>query len=437
MHDQKERSGMRVFFLIWAGQLVSILGTNLSGYALGVWLYQQTGAVTNYGLSLLFQTLPALLLSSVAGVLVDKQDRRKVMIFSDLAAGLGTLTIALLLFAGRLEVWHIYLFNAYSSILSTFQRPAYTASITLLVPKEQFGRASGMVQMGEAIGQVIGPALAGILLVAIGLPGLIFIDVFTAIFAVTTLLFVAIPHPPASETGEEAGVSFVEQVTFGWRYIMARSGLLGLLVVYAIVNFALGGFSALLMPFLLSLVGPQKVGLIVSASSVGLLLGGMVMSAWGGPQRKRVHYVLGFLLLLGLILASIGLTTTPLVITALLFTMMLCVPVIQACSQPIWQSKVPADVQGRVFAARSVIAMAAMPLAYVTAGPLVDQLFNPLLVPGGALAGTFLGRLIGVGSDRGIGLMFLVVGVLCFLGVISGYLNPHVRNVEEELPDAA
>ena len=168
---------MRTFSIIWLGQCVSIIGSGLTRFALGLWVYQHTGSVTNFALIALSSILPHLLLSPLAGALVDRWDRRKAMIFSDIGAGLSTLLIAMFFFVNRLEVWHIYLATALSSACGTFQWPAYTAAISLLVPKKNLGRANGMVQFGQAASEILTPILAGVLLVTIRLSGIILIDV--------------------------------------------------------------------------------------------------------------------------------------------------------------------------------------------------------------------------------------------------------------------
>ena len=152
--------GMRTFMIIWSGQLVSTIGSGLTSFALGVWIYQETGSTTLFALNLLAYTLPNLLLSPIAGALADRWDRRLLMILSDTGAGISTLIIAILAFTQNLEIWHIYLATAFNAGFSTFQWPAYSAATTLLVPKNQLGRAGGMLQVGEAVSQLITPAIA-------------------------------------------------------------------------------------------------------------------------------------------------------------------------------------------------------------------------------------------------------------------------------------
>jgi len=429
------RGGLRTFFIIWAGQLLSLVGSGMTSFALGVWVFQRTGSATQFAVIALAATLPAVLVSPVAGALVDRWDRRRVMILADTFAALATLVVAALLWAGRLEVWHILIVAALGSTFGAFQGPAYLASVTLLVPKEHFGRASGLAQMARAAAHVLSPLGAGVLMVAIGVHGVILIDFATFLFAVGTLLAVRIPRPAVSEAGAAARGSIWSESAEGWRYIRVRAGLLGMLVLFAALNFILGMVNALSVPMLLSFTSPERLGVIVSVSGVGMLVGSAVMGAWGGP-RRQIHGVLGFMAVVGLALALVGLRPSEPLVAAALFGALLCVPVVNGSSQAIWQRKVAPDLQGRVFATRGMFAMAAMPLAYLLSGPLADHVFIPLLDEGGRLAPTALGRLLGTGPGRGIGLMFVLAGLLVVAVSLGAYLYRPLRRVESELPDA-
>ncbi|MBA3947797.1 MAG: MFS transporter [Herpetosiphonaceae bacterium] len=423
---------MRIFLTVWVGQLVSLVGSGMTRFGLAVWVYERTGSVTQLSLIALFATLPALLLSPIAGALVDRWDRRWAMILSDSGAGFCSLAIALLLFMGWLNVWSIYLLVGISAAFSAFQWPAYSAATTLLVPAKQLGRASGLVQLSQAIAQIFAPSLAGVLVVLIKLQSVVLIDVATFIFSLITLLIIRFPRPMTTE--QSGGRSSLrKEAVYGWTYITARPGLLALLLFFAGTNFTLGFVPTLLTPLVLSFASPQVLGTVSTIAGLGMLLGSLLMSAWGGP-RRRVYGVLLFTLLQGVVLLLGGLQPSTTLVAGAAFLFLFATPFILGSSQAIWQSKVAPDVQGRVFAVRRMIAISATPLAYVLAGPLADRVFEPLLAPHGALAPT-LGQLIGVGRGRGIGLMLIGLGILTGLTVLAGFLYPHLRNVEDELPD--
>jgi MFS family permease len=426
---------MRTFLVIWSGQLVSTIGSGLTGFALGVWIYQETGSTMLFAMNMLAFAIPTLIMSPFAGALVDRYDRRWMMILSDTGAGLSTLAVAILLFTNNLEIWHIFIATAFNAAFTSFQWPAYSAVTSLLVPKEQLGRSSGMVQIGQAVSQLLAPAAAGAMLVTVGLEGVILVDFVTFAFAVVTLLLVRVPKPAVTAEGEASKGTIWQEAAFGWKYIVSRSGLLGLLLVFAFFNLFSSITGPLIAPLILDMTSAEVLGLLASIVGLGMLVGTLVMSAWGGPKRK-INGVLAFMMISGLAYILLGATATLWMMAAAGFMMMFVFPIINGSSQAIWQRKVAADVQGRVFSVRRMIAWSTTPIAYVLAGYLNDNVFKPLLVEGGTLANTVVGQVLGVGPSRGTGLLFMVIGLGCVVVGASGYLNPRVRNVETELPDA-
>ncbi|HEY3477051.1 MAG TPA: MFS transporter [Anaerolineales bacterium] len=426
--------GIKTFLVIWIGQLISMLGSGLTGFALGVWIFDQTGQATPFALTILFANLPRILLLPVAGSLADRWNRRSVMILSDFGNAVVTVSVFVLLQFGTLQFWHIYLIATLGSVFSAFQEPAYTASITMLIPKKDLSRANGMMQMGQALEMVITPVIAGVLFVVIGLSGILVIDFVTFLFAVGTLLIVRIPQPKLTEHGEKKASIWADAL-FGWNYLKARPGLFGLLWYYAMVNFLLNWSTVLTGPMILSRFPASTLGMIQMFIGFGMLAGGILSSLWAGPRRK-ISAVIGFigLSLVGMCIA--GLRPSPYSIGAGLLWMMVCIPLASASSNALFQSKVAPEVQGRVFSIRAMISRSVMPVAFLLAGPLADYVFNPLLETNGAWADTFLGALLETGPGRGIGLMMLASALVGILVTVLAYANPHIRNIEDELPDA-
>jgi len=431
---QTSFSGMKVFGVIWFGQLVSTIGSGLTSFALGLWVYEQTGSVTLYAFNLLALLLPNVLLAPLVGALVDRWDRRRIMILADTGAGVVTLALALLFLSGRLAVWHIYAAIFMSSAFSSFQWPAYSAATTLLVPKKQLARAGGMVQMGQSLSRLLTPAIAGALFATGGLGILILIDFVTFLFAVVTLLLIRIPRPKRSTVDTAVKGSLLREGVYGWTYIKARPGLMGLLLAGASWNLLWGIANAVLVPMILELYSPDVAGYISSVIGAGLLTGTLVMSIWGGPQRL----ILGALVPLvasGLFAILLGLRPSLTLIAIGSFGVHLAVPLYSASSQAIWQRKVQPDLQGRVFAARRMVLLSMTPIAYLISGPLAEKVFEPLMMEGGALA-AILGPVTGVGPGRGAGLQILLMGVLIILTSLTFFSRPHIRNAESEIPDA-
>ncbi len=435
--SRHQPKGMRTFMIIWVGQVISILGSGLTGFALGVWLYDQTGRATPFALTVLFASLPRILLAPLAGSLADRWNRRLLMIFADTGAALVTLIAVVLLSSGQLQIWHVYLISLSSSIFAAFQEPAYTASIAMLVPKKDLARANGLVQAAQAVEMLVAPLLAGVLFNLIGMRGIFFIDFATYFFAVGALIMVAIPQPRLSEepASGKRGVVW-RDVSFGWSYLAARPGLLGLLLYFALVNFFMNLAMVLTGPLVLAFGSAVTLGAVQMASGVGMLLGSVVMSAWGGPKR-RVAGLFGCLAGAGVGVILTGLQPSGLLVGMGLFLFLLCIPMASGLSQAVFQTKVAPEVQGRVFATRGMISRSITPVAFLLAGPLADGVFEPLMrTDGGRLAGTVLGRVLGTGTGRGIGLMFATSGLLLLAATAAAWTNPRIRNVEDELPDA-
>ncbi len=427
--------GRRSFLLIWAAQMISLLGSGLTSFALGVWIYQRTDSVLLLGINMFAFALPQVVLSPLAGALVDRWDRRVAMIVSDVGAGLAALAIATLFFSGRLAPWNAYLCTAVMSGFVTLQWPAWSAATTLLVPKEHLGRASGMVQSVDAVATLAAPAIAGALYTRVGVGALVVADVASYGAAILVMaLLVRVPAAPRSSESRMATKGLLPEMRLGWRFIVSRPGLLGLLLFFTVDNFLSTMVTPLLQPMVLDGWSPAVYGLVSSAMGIGMLAGTLVMSAWGGP-RRRIYGLLGMGALGGLAMAVAGLRPSIPLIAGGMAAYSLLMPVMAGCSQAIWQVKVPADLQGRVFAVRRAIAWSFTPVAFLVAGPLADGVFKPLLATGGQLAPS-LGRLIGVGPGRGIGMQIVILGLLTSLTSAVAFLVRRIRNVERDLPDA-
>lgn len=429
--EAADRSGMRTFFTVWGGQLVSVIGTSLTGFGLSIWVYLESGSVTQLALVSLALAVPATVLSPFAGALVDRWDRRLVMLAADTVSGLGSLAIALLFISNSLEMWHIYLVVGIGSVGNAFQMPAWMASIPLLVPKAQLGRANGLVQLNDGLSMVIAPVLAGVLLAAYDLPGVLIADLATFAVAVATLSVVTFPRPKGhaeTATGTIRGDALV-----GWRWVRDRTGLFGLLWIYASVNFTLSFINVLFFPLVLAFASEASAGGVLSAAGIGAVTGSIAVSAWGGPARR----VRGTMIAIGAGGVGVGLcgvwASVPL-IAASAFILMAVVPVANASSQVLWHLKVPPAVQGRVFAIRRMISQGISPIAILAAGPLADKVFEPLLAPDGALASS-VGAVLGTGTGRGVGFMFVLAGLATVGLAVLGYALPRIRNLETELPD--
>jgi MFS family permease len=436
---------MRTFLLIWFGQAVSLLGSSLTEFALGVWVYQSTGSIAQFAFVQVFNYLPRLIFSPFAGPLVDRWNRRWAMILSDSVTGVAALIVMALIRNDSLEVWHIYLGVAVSSAFNSFQWPAYMAAIGQVVPKEHLSRANGMSQVSKATAKILGPTLAGVLVVSIGINNVLVIDFVTFVFALGTLAIARFPdveHTPTEEDelayGDRATAK-VEQLwqemTSGWNYIVQRSGLLKLTLFLGITYLSEGILQVVFWPLILSLGSSQDLGFILSIGGCGMLFGSVAVSAWAGPKR-RVYGIFAFVCFQGICLCFGGLQNSIVAAGIAAFGYLFARPFVLSFNHTIWHNKIPIKLQGRVFALQRAIECGLMILTYLSAGPLVDGFFEPMMAEDGLLANTIVGRIVGVGDGRGIALFFALLGIMNIVAVAIAYRTPRLRRVEKELPDA-
>ncbi len=432
MSEIKEPQKMRTFFTIWIGQLISILGSGLTSFALGVWIFQQTGKATPFAITVLFGSLPAVLLGPVAGSVADRFNRKKVMLLADTGNALITLAGYFLFLSGQLEIWNIYVIALVGSVFSAFQEPAFSASVVMIVPKKDLTRANGLSQMSGALGSLVPPLIAGLLFGLIGLKGIFLIDFITYFAALGTLLISRIPQPERIEPQEKT--SQWHEAMAGWRFLRLNGGLLGLVFYFALVNFMINFAAVLTSPMILANFSPAILGYVQTAGGVGMLIGSVLLSVWGG-SKKKILSIMVFITISSLGLAIAGLRPNAFVIATGYFVMLFVIPLANGSSQAIFQVKVPLDLQGRVFAMRSMISRSIMPIAFLTAGPLADLVFTPMLSEGGVLSNTFVAQLVGVGPGRGIGFIFVIAGLGTILITWLAYLNPKIRHIETSIPD--
>lgn len=429
-----------VFNALWFGQLISIVGSGLTGFALRVWAYEKTTSVTQFALITFFYGLPGVLITPFAGVLVDRWDRRKTLILSDLGAAVSTFGILLLVTTDQLQIWHIYVAVALISIFGAIQEPASQATVPLLVPKERLGRANGMMQIGPSLSRIVAPFLAGTLLVTIGLKGITQIDLATFLFAVIVLFAIRIPNPTRTQL-QESNVPkeskrdvFIADVKLGWHYIRDRAGLYGLFLLAIVINFTQGMVVIIIAPIVLSFAGAETLGWVFAISGVGALLGALVMSVWGGTKRKMDgFFVFGFLRAILLLLGGLQPNAWLIAIASAFY--LFCSQIASASLITIWQVKVPKELQGRVFSTVRLAGAFFFPVGQILAGPLSDYVFQPMLETDGILANS-VGQIIGVGAGRGIGFLLIVVGLFNLIVMFIAYFNPRTRLIEDEIPDA-
>jgi MFS transporter, DHA3 family, macrolide efflux protein len=427
---------MKTFLIIWFGQFVSQIGTALTRFALLIWVYQQNQRAMDVALLGFFSFLPSLLVSPLAGVWVDRLDRRKVMMWADAGAGFMTALLLTLHSHDRLHLWHLYAAQLLAGLFECFQSPAYTAMTTGLVDKTSYARINGLRAMAQNGALVIAPFLAGLLVVWLGLGGILLLDLATFGVAVITLLRVSLPRPVA-ERAAAAGLSLWQELWAGLDYIRVRPGLIGLLLLYMAINFiaALTYFSTL-PTLILARSGGDEAALATVQAALGgaAVVGGLIVSVWGGPRRKIHGVLLGCAssFLWGDLFLGLGSTLPSWVIGAIGGAVV--IPLMDSSNMAILQAKVAPAMQGRFFALFHMARQSLVPVGYLLAGLLADRWLEPAMMPGGTLA-SHLGWLVGTGPGAGIALLFVGTALLGSTVCLAGYLFPAVRNIEDNLVD--
>lgn len=432
----EQSHSLRGFFLLWVGQFFSMTGSFMTSFALGIWAWEQTGSAQALAMVGVFTFAPLIVITPLVGVLVDRWNRKLVMMLSDFGAVLASGVVFLLLISGRLEIWHIYATTAFASTFQAFQWPAYSASVSLMVPKSYYSKASGIISMVESSADIAGPVLAGVLVGVIGLQGILVIDLITFLIAIITLLVVVIPQPENLQALKGLKY-FWDDMTFGFRYIFAKPGLLGLQMLFSSANFMTVIGWAVLSPMVLARTGSsaQVLGFVQSFAAVGGLVGAVFLSLWGGPKKLVMGVLIGWTLngILGRFL--MGVTTLPWVWMVSVFLLAFFMPMINGCNQAIWQKKVLPEQQGRVFAARRFIGQITIPISMGLSGWLGDAVFEPAFSSPQSWIGRVFSPVLGSGPGAGLSLMISLSGILVTLVGLSGLLMPAIMNVEISLPD--
>lgn len=424
------KPSMALFVIISIAQLVSSLGSILSGFATGVWVYQQSGAVSEFAMMFLFGLLPTILLLPFAGAVADRKDRRLILILCDVVCFLGSVGTFVLLANHALQIWHVYMLTVLGSMAGAFRRPAYLAAITQIVPKIHLVQANGVSQFAGAIGGILAPICGGIFMDSIGFKNIVLIDAVTFIVAVVALLFIRFPNTLFRKLEEP----IMKEIAGGWNYLVKRKSLVAMVVFFMVCNFLESMFDVITTPLILSFAKPSTLGLITAFSGIGVLVGSTVMSIFGGA-RKRAKGMVGFVVFSGLSILIAGLRPSPVTVAVALFGFGLSVVIVDIHWQSLIQVKVGLELQGRVFAINQMLAWSMRPLSFIVGARLADNFFGPLMSGNNAVS-SVAGPIIGIGAGRGMGLMAVILGLLLAFWTLIGYKYKPLSDMDDLLPDA-
>ena len=398
------------FLLLWGSQTVSQLGTAMTDYAVIIWVYSRKGTASSVTLLTVCTFLPTIFLRFLAGSFVDRRSKKRVMLIADLLAACGTLTVLVLHSGEILQIWHLYVINFLLSLMNAFQEPASFVAVSMLVPKEYYTRAGGLQSFGGAAVSILAPALGAILLASGGLNLVLVIDLATFAVAFLVLLFlIRIPEAERKETREEP---FSKTCLAGIRYLKEHTAILRITLFLAVINFlAKLGNDGMLSPFILGRTGNNQavLGAVESFTALGVLAGSLIATLMK-PAKKRIPLIFittGFIFA-GNIIQS--LTTQPWLWCAAAFGSYLLAAVMNVNLDTVMREKVPMEMQGRVFSAKSTLQNFTIPPALLLGGLLADTVFEPFMRTDSPAQRTLSG-FFGAGKGSGIGLMFFIIGI--------------------------
>jgi MFS family permease len=425
---------LATYYALVATETVSLIGSQISQYAVSIAVFRATGHATPLALVVFFSTAPAVLLGGLGGALADRFDRRGMMLIANLGFAVVSGLLLLSFASGAFQLWHLYALTVGAALFAALERPAAQASVAMLVPDSHRDRANAIGQMTGPAAGVIAPALAGLLYALVGVAGSITIDIATFLVALVVLAVVRIPRPAETADGLAMRASVWRQAFDGFRYLAARPALLGFCAYASLVNFVANTAMVLLTPYALARTGSaQLFGVVLAAMNVGGIAGALVVGA-GGRLGSRMQTVLLGTIVAGLCIGFAGVAQGVPALGVSLFAMMFALAFANAPFFSILQAQIAPDLQGRVFAAYLQAALLLTPLASLLAGPLADRIFEPARRQP---VWRSVGWLVGFGPGAGMGMIFVSASVLVLALSMAVYAIPAVRRLEADLPDHA
>lgn len=416
---------MKKFMMIWIGELISSIGSGMTAFALSIYVYELTGSVSYVSLVTLLAYMPTILLSPVGGVLADRYDRRLLMIIGDLFSGLGLIYILWQIQIGNTGMMPILLGVTFNAVFVALLEPSYRATVTDLLTEEEYGKASGMVQIAGNAKYLISPALAGIILGVADIRVILLIDICT--FIVTVSMVASVRKTVRKPIKRETQGVFLEMKE-GLMFLARNKGIGSLVIIMAFVCFFMGFVQTLTGPMVLAVSDAKTVGFLESACAVGMLVG----SIWIGVAGIKKSYAVvlgisgGFC---GISMALAGISTNIMITGIGIFLFFLMLPFMNTCADVLVRVSIPNELQGRVWGMISLLTQIGTVVAYMICGILADYVFEPMFLDGGLLADS-VGRLIGTGKGRGIGFLLILSGLGMTMVALTIGRNKAVREIQ-------
>lgn len=420
------------YILLQIGQTISQLGSAMTSFAITIWAYNTTGQVISSSLLAVCSFIPYLVISLFGGAVADNMNKKKIMLICDTVAAIGSFVILLCSWMNILELWILCVINIVSGFMNAFQAPASQVAITLLVDKENFAKAGGLQSAFGALVGILNPILSAALLSIGGLQLVIGVDMITFLFAFFTLLiFIKIPDS-AVENNKIGIKELKESMKDSIFFIRAQKSVLFLLVMYSVLEF-MGAisFDSMYSPFLLARTGNNEtvVGIVSAIAATGSLSASIILSTTKQPKRKIPIMLAGSLMCLcGIMFFGMGRNLLWWCIVA--FIGCFGSPIYQTYQTVILRERVPLSMQGRIFSLQGIITSSLTPLGYIIGSILADYMFEPFMQGKGKVQ-NILSGLVGSGKGAGMGLMFVIAGMLGIIISIVLSNNHHIKNLEE------
>ncbi|MEZ4867187.1 MAG: MFS transporter [Caldilineaceae bacterium] len=427
MIPRPKLTAMSALYLFLITQALSMIGSRMTAIGLGLWLFAETGNTTPLLLTVFFTELPGMVLGSVAGALVDRAVRKWVLLLADTGLALCSLLLLASIWGGWFRVEVLYTVALVQGLFTILQSPAKDASLALMIPAERRDRINGLQQMLFPFAGVVAPALAGLVYAAGGIGAVFIADFATFLVAASAILAIHVPQPKVSEEAELSN-NLWQELRIGFRYVGAELGLFSLLLYGVVTNYLFNGSLELTVPYVVTITGSEvTTGLVFMASSLGAFLGGGIIAARSTVQR-RVQWILAGALLTATMYVLYGLVRSPWLLASALFFLMIPLPMGGALMTSLLQTRVPAALQGRVFALFGQLSFVGSTLSFLSIGPLVDQVLEPAV---GQAGWQWVAPLVGNEAGAGMRLLMVMTGLLLAVVTLFVWLLPAVRKLDE------
>lgn len=428
-----QEKSMKRFWIVFIGQLLSEMGSSISSFGLSVWVLIQSNSTIYFTITYMATMLPNVIFSPITGSISDRKNRKKVIIICDTLDAILKLMIIFLFLTGNFKIWMVILFNFLSSTLGAFQGPAFYASIPLIVPKEELDKGNSMLMLKQALRSLLAPVIAGFLYSIIGLVGLFIIDFITYFAAIITILPQNLKHKIQEKTEDNFYKTIKNDFIETFKYLFNMGAFIKILLTTTLLNFVLNLVFPLFGPLVISNYDAKIYGIVESGFGIGMIVGSVISGML--KTKSKVKSIYKSLFIVSIFIMTIGFSPKWYFILMGTFLFALPIPRINALFGSLMHSKISNDMLGKTSAVIMGINNIFSPVAVLLSGVLAEYIFNPILVEGGSLSNTMVGTLIGVGKTRGIGLMFIIAGlIMSFIAIIS-LKDRNIMSFEKEIPD--